>query len=155
MIKFIPKDTMIGLREIPTEISLCINISNCQNGCKGCHTAYLKKNIGEELTIENLKGLIEKNGGITCVCFMGEGNDREALLKLAMEVAGMGLKAAIYSGREQVEEEYYKVFDYVKIGPYLEDFGPLNKETTNQKLFKKEGAEWKDITDMFWKNGIV
>ena len=44
-------------------------------------------------------------------------------------------------------------FDYVKIGPYMEEFGPLNKETTNQRLYKitKPDNKIDDITYMFWK----
>ena len=45
-------------------------------------------------------------------------------------------------------------FDYVKIGPYIEEFGPLDSKTTNQQLFK---FDWKtctldNITYKFWKN---
>ena len=44
-----------------------------------------------------------------------------------------------------------KVFDYIKIGPYIEKLGPLNKETTNQRLYKRTDSGWEDITKMFWK----
>ena len=48
MIKY--TDTQIVFSEIPDEITLAINISNCQNNCPGCHSPYLKQNIGKELT---------------------------------------------------------------------------------------------------------
>ena len=45
---------------------------------------------------------------------------------------------------------------YYKIGPYVEERGPLNKKTTNQKMYKitKIGDyQWDvdDITERFWK----
>ena len=45
----------------------------------------------------------------------------------------------------------YKEFDYVKVGPYIEECGPLNKRTTNQRLYKcdKNGNK-EDITYRFW-----
>jgi hypothetical protein len=51
-----------------------------------------------------------------------------------------------------------RYLDYVKVGPYIEMYGPLNKETTNQRLyhiehFENSDAEFKivDITDSFWR----
>ena len=57
--------------EIPNEISLAINISNCPCKCPGCHSPYLAEDIGTLLTQRRLKDIIEENKGITCVCFMG------------------------------------------------------------------------------------
>jgi anaerobic ribonucleoside-triphosphate reductase activating protein len=43
-------------------------------------------------------------------------------------------------------------FDYIKIGPYLQHLGPLNKPTTNQRLYKNTHNDaWEDITSRFWK----
>jgi len=168
MIKFIPQDTSVVFSEIPDEITLAINISNCQNNCAGCHSAYLKENIGEELTEEKIDELIKKNYGITCICFMGEGNDQQSLFKLLSYIKEhKGLKIALYSGRVQVEEAFlWNTLDYLKIGPYISELGPLNKPTTNQRLYKRmvietkcygsghaiaEKSSWLDITHKFWK----
>ena len=43
-------------------------------------------------------------------------------------------------------------FDYVKIGPYIESLGGLKSEKTNQRLYKRVGDEWQDITSVFRKN---
>ena len=52
-------------------------------------------------------------------------------------------------------------FDYVKVGPYIEHFGPLNSPTTNQRLYKvthdtsaKPDYRLTDITSRFWHRGI-
>jgi anaerobic ribonucleoside-triphosphate reductase activating protein len=149
MIKYIPQDTSVVFSEIPDEITLALNISNCQNNCIGCHTSYLRENIGTELTPEVLSAEIQKNSGISCVCFMGEGNDREALLNISQYIRREfpDLKTALYSGRVAVEDEIYDYFDYVKVGPYIESLGPLNSKTTNQRLYKNK----EDITYKFWK----
>ena len=152
MIKHVPEDLSVVFSEIPDEITLAFNISNCLNNCIGCHSPYLKENVGEELTPERVDYYIAKNTGITCVCFMGEGNDKEALLDVASHIKATypTLKLAIYSGRQEVESSYYDVFDYIKVGPYIEKFGPLNSRTTNQILYKKYGDGWANITYRFW-----
>ncbi|MEG2282023.1 MAG: anaerobic ribonucleoside-triphosphate reductase activating protein, partial [Rikenellaceae bacterium] len=62
----------IVFQEIPDEVTLAINLSNCPNRCLGCHSPYLQQDIGEPLSEEVLSKLIDKYGSaITCVCFMG------------------------------------------------------------------------------------
>lgn len=154
MVKYL--QTEVVFEEIPTEISLAINITNCQNNCLGCHSPYLRENIGDELTTDSIDSLIEKNKGITCILFMGEGNDRERLLELAEYVKNeKHLKVAVYSGRKEVEPEFYNFFDYIKVGPYIEEYGPLSKETTNQRLYQIANGDIVDITNMFWKHDIL
>lgn len=157
--------TSIVFEEIPDEITLAIEITNCPGHCEGCHSPWLREDIGEELTPEILEELIKKNDGITCVCFMGEGNDVKGLLDLATIVVQRGLSSALYSGRERVEKEFCAFFTYIKVGPYIEKFGPLNKETTNQRLYRIANKYigdncfgtscneyvWEDITYKFWK----
>lgn len=149
MIRYILNDLSIVFSEIPDEITLAINISNCQNHCINCHSPYLRLNIGDELTEEVLHDLITNNNGISCVCFMGEGNDAPALKNLAQYIRRefSNLKIALYSGRVAVEDDIYDYFDYVKVGPYIESLGPLNSKTTNQRLYKNK----EDITYKFWK----
>ena len=53
-------ETAITFSEVPDEVTLCINISNCPCHCKGCHSAYLAEDIGEELTFEVLQTPIQK-----------------------------------------------------------------------------------------------
>ena len=65
-------DYDIVFQEIPGEVTLAINLSNCPNRCKGCHSPYLMDDIGEFLTEESLSWLLQKYGkAVTCVCFMG------------------------------------------------------------------------------------
>lgn len=152
MIKF--KDSYIVFEEIPDRVSLAVNITNCQNNCIGCHSPELRLNNGEELTEGMVDKLIKENYGIDCFLFMGEGKDRERLLELAKYIKhNYNLKVAIYSGRNNVEFDFYEVFDYIKVGEYKKEFGPLNQETTNQRLYEITSNNVIDITSKFWKNG--
>lgn len=157
MLKYV--DTLIGFGEIPDEISLCINISNCPNNCPGCHSSYLKQDIGEELTIEKLMDLIHQNRGITCVCLMGGDANPEEINRLALSlrlISWTSIKTAWYSGKTQIPDAIdLQNFDYIKLGPYIEEFGPLTSKTTNQIMFKVEHHGERsyvtDITSKFWK----
>lgn len=151
MIKY--KDSYVVFEEIPNMVSLAVNITNCQNMCVGCHSPELRLNNGKELTNEEVDNLINSNYGINCFLFMGEGKDKERLLEIAKYVKEEhNLKIAIYSGRPKVECDFYKIFDYIKVGEYKEEFGPLNKETTNQRLYEVSSNDVRDITNLFWKN---
>lgn len=157
MIKFIKQNTKVVFAEIPDEISLTFSLSNCQNRCVGCHSAELRGNIGEELTFDVMSELIDKNKGISCILIMGEGNDKDGLIELCKKIKDKynTLRIGIYSGRNEVEDFYYKVFDYVKIGSYIEGKGPLNKETTNQRLYEIKNGIKNDITYKFWKKNSI
>ena len=58
MVKYL--ETKVVLSEIPNEITLAINITNCPCACKGCHSDYLGKNVGKYLSKEALLDLIKK-----------------------------------------------------------------------------------------------
>ncbi|MDR1129442.1 MAG: 4Fe-4S cluster-binding domain-containing protein, partial [Prevotellaceae bacterium] len=70
MLRFLSYD--IVFQEIPNEITLAVNISNCPNRCKGCHSPHLMEDYGEILDENTLAGLLERyRNAITCFCFMG------------------------------------------------------------------------------------
>lgn len=148
MLKYVPSLTDIVLEEIPRCVTLAVEISNCQGNCIGCHSPFLKNDIGEELTPSVIDRLIAENFGVNCFLFLGEGNDLQALLALASHIrsAHPGIEVALYSGRAQVEDILFDAFDYVKVGPYMAELGPLNKPTTNQRLYH----HGQDITSLFW-----
>lgn len=154
MLKYV--DTLVSFQEIPDEISLCINISNCPNNCPGCHSAYLKDNIGTPLTYTELMRILKDIRGITCVCFMGGDKEPWEIQRLAQFVKEKGLKVAWYSGKQELHEDIRLAnFDYVKLGPYVEELGPLTSRTTNQVMYKIDHLADKpfvvDITSRFWK----
>lgn len=163
MLKYV--DAKVVFAEIPDEITLAINISGCPCNCKGCHSSYLAGDIGKPL-IEYPKGysddfivhvdeLIEKSSGISCVSMMGGDSDPCLVNVLAsyIKYTYPKLKVAWYSGRQELSDSIDLFnFDYIKLGPYKEEFGPLNSRTTNQRFYKVSGRELVDITSKFWKH---
>lgn len=154
MLKYV--DTLVSFQEVPDEISLCINISNCPNNCPGCHSAYLKDDIGTPLTYTELMRILKDIRGITCVCFMGGDKEPWEIQRLAQFIREKGLKVAWYSGKQELHEDIRLAnFDYVKLGPYVEELGPLTSRTTNQVMYKIDHLADRpfvvDITSRFWK----
>ena len=152
MIKYVPELTDVVLEEIPDKVTLAVEISNCRGSCIGCHSPFLKQDIGVELTTDAVDRLIADNFGVNCFLLLGEGKDPEALLRIAehLRVHHPDLERAVYSGRPEVEPEIYAAFDYVKVGPYVAELGPLNERTTNQRLYH----HGEDITFRFWHKGL-
>ena len=156
MLKYV--DTLVSFQEVPDEISLCINISNCPNNCEGCHSAYLKEDVGTPLTLLEVSELINKNKGISCVAFLGGDSEPDHINSLAIWVRAdfPNLKIAWYSGKSYIPPSIKMAnFDYIKIGPYKEECGPLTSKSTNQIMLKIEQVEGRslitDITSKFWK----
>ena len=146
--------TSVVLEEIPDRVSLAVDISDCRGNCEGCHSPFLRKDIGQELTPAVIDALVKDNFGVNCFLFLGEGRDPEALLDLADHVHSLGLETAVYSGRDVVEDIFWDHFDYVKVGPYRPEFGPLNSPSTNQRFYRVRCGRPTDITERFWHRGL-
>ena len=149
MLKYTDYD--IVFQEIPDEVTLAINLSNCPNHCKGCHSAYLMEDIGEPLTEESLSTLLGKYGkAITCVCFMGGDASPAEVEQLAAFLHKQTItpvKVGWYSGKSKLPEHFdVSHFQYIKLGPYIESLGGLKSETTNQRLYHIENGIIEDIT---------
>ena len=138
--------------EIPDEITLAISISGCPIQCKGCHSQYLWEDVGQEITTEVLSDLLRKHLGVSCLCFMGGDQDPAEVNCLAQWTKQHAkVKTAWYSGRATLAREIdLQHFDYIKIGPYVEEQGPLNMKTTNQRFYRVVDGQLTDITARFW-----
>ena len=103
----------IVFEEIPDRVTLAFSISNCQNRCKGCHSAFLRKDVGdildEEVLVKNFSKAISR---CNCVLFLGEGNDIDGLIRLSDYIrTKFNVETAIYSGRDSVEDCIFEHFD--------------------------------------------
>ena len=149
----------IVFQEIPGEVTLALNLSNCPCHCPGCHSPHLAEDIGEPMTEELLSGLIARYGAmITCVCFMGGDADPAEVARWAewvkkLKIKNYELKTAWYSGRTSFPSNP-RALDYIKLGPYIEALGGLKSPTTNQRLYKRVGEQWEDITAVFWRKTL-
>jgi len=153
-------NTQVTFSEVPDEIALCINLSNCPIHCKGCHSQYLWNDVGTELTEQNLEDMIKQNMGITCICFMGGDSDPELVNEFSKYIhSHYVLRTAWYSGRDFIPSTTELDFDYVKVGPYKQECGPINDPNTNQRFYARGSVMHKmdanpnmfyDMTNKFW-----
>ena len=154
-------DTQVTFSEVPDEISLCINLSNCPYHCPDCHSKELWEDIGTPLRVGKLCDLVSENKGITCLCFMGGDSDLDELYTIFRFIPLLfkGVKIAWYTGREDIPKDLPPI-DYIKIGPYKAECGPINDPNTNQRFYTRGSAMkkmdcnsnmWYDTTDKFWK----
>ncbi|WP_019208864.1 anaerobic ribonucleoside-triphosphate reductase activating protein [Phocaeicola abscessus] len=154
MLKYV--NTGVVFQEIPDEVTLSINISNCPCHCPYCHSKYLWEDVGTPLTSSEIDDIIRKcNDDITCICFMGGDAEPISVNRLAryVRLAHSHLKVAWYSGKQLIPPVVHKPdFDYIKVGPYIRHLGSLKSQTTNQRLYKR-GPEGNfiDITFRFWR----
>ena len=153
MIKY--TNAEVVFQEIPDEITLAINLSNCPFRCEECHSPELRKDIGTELTFNKLSELIKSNSGISCICFMGGDSEPDTIVVLAEFVKAKypNLKVGWYSGQSVFPHHSLEAFDYIKIGPYIKEKGGLDNPNTNQKFYKIKNKQLIDLTYKFWKHG--
>lgn len=155
MLKFYNYDIVFS--EIPDEVTLAVNLSNCPNRCEGCHSPWLQENCGDTFNEASIVSLLRKYGKlITCFCFMGGDREPDEVVRLAKWVHEISpkLKIGWYSGCNIDLQEIVskKIFNYVKIGPYQENLGGLRSRSTNQRLYRIEpNEEVTDLTHRFWK----
>lgn len=146
-------DYSIVFQEVPNEISLAFNITECPHRCPGCHSSYLSESFGNYVD-DDLSRLIERyKNYITCVCFMGGDQHMEDLLISLIYVKSLGLKTCVYSGSssEEIFDPLLPYLDYLKIGPYMEDQGGLASPNTNQVFYKVKNCHKENITNLFWR----
>ncbi len=146
----------VVFQEIPDEVTLSLNISNCPNRCKGCHSPQMMDDVGEALDEGLMDAILMAYAEqVSCICFMGGDSDPVAVEALAkyIRLKRPLLKIAWYSGRQEFASGIEaQVFDYIKLGPYIEKFGALRSSATNQRLYRILNGEFVDITSSFWKN---
>lgn len=156
-------DTKVVFREVPEEIALAVNISGCPVKCPGCHSSYLVRDIGEILDTNSLNALIGDNPGISCISFMGGDADPDYLKSLINWIRNIhpSLKVCWYSGRTLENAESHgmtDLLDFIKVGPFIDECGPLDSETTNQRFYQiqhsPEGNVLTDWTAKFRKRFI-
>lgn len=143
----------VVFQEIPNEITLAINISNCPYKCEGCHSNYLWEDTGNYVDDDIDKLLKKYDGMITCVCFMGGDQGIDDLINLLQMIQNKGIKTALYTGADDISIVSLAIpyLDFLKIGSYKQNLGGLNLKTTNQKFYKIQNSKLIDKTYLFQK----
>lgn len=164
MLKYVNYDIVTA--EVPDEITLAIEISNCPCHCEGCHSDFLAEDIGDPLDITIIGDILKNNKGITCIALMGGDSDYDALLYLVMQLYLLPQKICWYTGRTAeylrgLNDSHNEIFsniiqylDFIKIGPYIAAKGGLANKTTNQRFYElvhdNGNVRFVDITSKFW-----
>ncbi len=146
----------IVFQEVPNETTLAINLSRCPYRCKGCHSSDLQKDIGEVLDKKVILEILNKyQHSITCICFMGGDSCPKMVEELAALINRITLhqiKTAWYSGNNKLPEDIsINHFNYIKLGPYIEELGALGSPTTNQHFYKIVDGKMINKTAFFTK----
>ena len=149
----------IVFQEVPDELTLAINLTNCPHRCKGCHSPHLQENAGEFLTEEVLEALLAKyDKTISCICFMGGDGEAQEVEKSALFIRNKTndrIKTAWYSGKDIFPNTCSVLsFDYIKLGAYVEKLGGLDSPTSNQRFYRIENGEMIDMTYRFCKTNL-
>ena len=142
--------------EVPYETAICIYLSGCRNRCAHCHYPELQQtDYGDPLRRYYAEILAAYAPMATCVCFLGEGrNSREEHQEFQQHCHAAkqyGLRTCLYSGRDVGIESWMDCFDYIKLGSFQEQLGPLSSPRTNQKLYRKRPSGYEEITHLFWE----
>ena len=143
----------IVFQEVPDEISLVFNVTNCPYKCVGCHSEYLWDDTGTPLKDAIMGIIAEHYDEISCVCFMGGDHELSELVSTILDIRFMwpDLKICLYTGNDNPNRILYRLVDYIKIGHFDKERGGLSSEGTNQRMIKIDLKE-SDITYKFRKD---
>lgn len=151
----------IVMQEVPGEVSLAINVTECPYHCVGCHSPHLSESYGKYVKDVLPQALKEYKDLITCVCFMGGDHHPEDLADQCRYIKANfpNLKIALYTGANSSTGlmESIKYLDYIKLGKYSLVHGGLDSPKTNQVMYKRilsgcpDLPNWEDITHLFWR----
>jgi anaerobic ribonucleoside-triphosphate reductase activating protein len=114
---------------------------------------------GRVLDETALTDLMEKYGkAITCICFMGGDAAPQEIEHLAVFIRNVTqnrLKTAWYSGKQNIPATCScRHFDYIKLGPYIEELGGLDSAKTNQRFYRIREDGMIDISSYFQKKTV-
>lgn len=134
---------IISSAYVPDETSLCIQVAD----------------RGQPL-LEHLPIILQQyQKYITCLCLMGGDHDQSELRAIFKQAHEIGLKTCLYTGLSEmsmINKKLLDELDYIKLGPFIKEKGPLNNPSTNQRMYKKDYSpfddcdDWYDITEKFW-----
>lgn len=157
MLKYLKLDVVF--QEIPDEMSLAIAISGCQVHCRGCNQRELWEDKGYPLDVHTIENMLYNHKGITCLLLLGGEHDIDSLIEI-FQYAHRRIKTAWYCGLDMIPKDkrgILQYLDYVKVGRFDPELGPLNDPNTNQRLYilehQGDGNYYEtDITSRFWHN---
>jgi anaerobic ribonucleoside-triphosphate reductase activating protein len=129
----------IVFQEMPKDVALAFELTNCPFRCDGCHSPHLQEDNGYELTVDVFKNILNKYVGlVTAVLFLGSAYndvDRDLLMQMLDYAKTMNMKTCIWTGEEDVCPAIKDRLDFLKVGQYRKDLGGISDKNTNQRYF--------------------
>lgn len=127
----------IVFQEMPDDIALTFELTQCPVCCEGCHSPHLQEDVGEELTLEVFKQIVDRYVGmVSAVLFMGSAynfDDQARLVQMLDYAKLLGLKTCIWTGENDVCSNLKERLDFLKTGRYIAEKGALGMPGTNQR----------------------
>ncbi len=136
--------------DVPDKIAVAIYFSGCTLRCNGCQNPELWDPLDkDECLVEDVLQKIKKHPLAEYVVFLGgEPTDQiNFLTELCKQIKNkVNILIAIYTGREfeVLPENLLENLELIVCGPYRQDLHVGGwPASSNQRIFKKEGKEWK------------
>lgn len=151
-------DHGVTLREVPGNIAVYFSFDCCANRCEGCHSPELQQDSGERISLQEMyeKAEYALKKGATAIVLMGI--DSCSILTeegktLIINVMQSLAPVCLYTSRT-LEEALHWNTQWIKTGKFIEERGGLDKQTTNQRFYMKDGGscfpwEYTDRTNLF------
>lgn len=127
----------VVFQEMPDDIALTFELTQCPMHCDGCHSPHLQEDIGETITLSVFRQIVDKYiGMVSAVLFMGSAYNADDQLELAQMLdyaKSLGLKTCIWTGESDVCANLKQYLDFLKTGRYIAEKGALGTPGTNQR----------------------
>lgn len=140
--------TGVTMNEVPDHLSFYIEMGNCKQKCKGCHSPHLWNTVNNHMSIEELEVLAYDaiNKGANAIVLMGgttNGIPYPHLVRLIDKLSQIA-PVCLYSGSDDYEQDMLIAITtrltWLKTGSYQETKGGLMSTETNQKFLRKENV---------------
>ena len=136
----------ITLTEIPDRVALYLELGDCRNDCRGCHSPHLRRPVPRPTPLDEIEPLIESavsKGANAIVVLGGTTNGiKDADLIPILKRLGTFLPVCLYSGRDDEERDITLAKSahcaWLKTGSYQESLGGLASPRTNQRFYALE-----------------
>ena len=140
--------TGVTMNEVSDHLAFYIEMGNCKQKCKGCHSPHLWNTVDNPMSIEELEVLAYDaiNKGANAIVLMGgttNGIPYPHLVRLIDKLSQIA-PVCLYSGSDDYEQDMLIAITtrltWLKTGSYQETKGGLMSAETNQKFLRKENV---------------
>ena len=132
-------DVCVSFKEHPWYVNLTLFVDGCPRACKGCSWKGVKKDVHKFNEDSFTQLLSNYQNKVENVVFLGGDWLGKNLLPFIDIAHLFGFSACLYSGADdisEIDEDVLKNLEWLKVGSWKEEYGPLTSPTTNQRFYK-------------------